>query len=913
MSSWKFGIARKLLAVCLAFGLPIVVMFVLMTKAKLAEIEFASQEIKGDAFQRPLEDVLQHVSQHRRLWVRVQSRPGDVASQERLRAEEGAITDALARLDAAARAYGQDLQFTEAGLGLRKRNEFTAAGLRRKWEAYNDGLREKSVEDARAGFRGIVVHIRTMITHAGDISNLILDPDLDSYYLMDVTLLTLPQMEDRIQQIELMLDRGGAARRWSAEDRVALGSLAAFLQESDWDRVLASTNTAINEDQNFHGVSPTLAPTMTPHVRKGAVLTQRVVAGLRGVSGAESAAGVDTVGLRGDLEALDDAIYALHRDALDEQDRLLRKRISDFETSLYVGCALAAAALLVSVLLAWALGANIVRRVRKISATTEAFSAGNMAVRVGNAGTDELGELAQSFDAMTDRIGGLAAEVQERADELQTINGNLEAMVDDRTRQLQDRNDAFRLILDNAHDGMITVDNTGALSTERSATIDRWFGAPEPGATLAEYIGAGNPTLASSLTLGLEEVWADVLPLALSIEQLPRRMETRGTHLRLEYQPIFDEGKVSRLLVILSDVTGEIEGRRAAALQEETLRIFQSCQRDRPGFLDFFADAREIVAKICSPEGRSIAEIGRLIHTLKGNCALFGVLSMSGLCHDIENQMAENCREISADDVARLGAAWDELSSTVSQIMGERAYNKIEVDDADYAAIVDSIACGAPRHEILAAVARWKLEPTERQLARFAERAKSLARRLGKEIEVVVEPNGMRLCAETWSPVWSVLAHVLRNAVDHGIESSDERELMGKAPVGRVGLRTLASEGRVSIEIWDDGAGVAWECVEARAKAKNLPFATRADLVEAIFADGVSTKSVVTDVSGRGVGMSAVREVCVELGGRVEIESEQGIGTTVRCSFPDLAMAGKLVSIAANRKITQSLAPAAVA
>src|ERR1041385_2349017 len=66
----KFGIARKLLAVCLAVGLPIVVMLVLMTKAKLGEIEFASKEIVGDAFQRPLEDALEHVSKHRQLWVR---------------------------------------------------------------------------------------------------------------------------------------------------------------------------------------------------------------------------------------------------------------------------------------------------------------------------------------------------------------------------------------------------------------------------------------------------------------------------------------------------------------------------------------------------------------------------------------------------------------------------------------------------------------------------------------------------------------------------------------------------------------------------------------------------------------------------------------------------------------------------
>src|SRR5688500_12025082 len=105
MWNWKFGIARKLAAVCLAFGLPIVVMFVLMTKAKLAEIEFAAQEIKGDAFQRPLEEVLRHVSQHERLWVRNQR--GETALGVLLQKEEAAILSALARVDAADRAYGR--------------------------------------------------------------------------------------------------------------------------------------------------------------------------------------------------------------------------------------------------------------------------------------------------------------------------------------------------------------------------------------------------------------------------------------------------------------------------------------------------------------------------------------------------------------------------------------------------------------------------------------------------------------------------------------------------------------------------------------------------------------------------------------------------------------------------------------
>src|SRR5689334_3333290 len=198
MRGKRFGIASKLLAVCLGFGLPIVVMFVLMTKAKLTEIDFAAKEIVGDEYQRPLEDVLQQVSRHRRLWARAHR--GDTTLASRLGLEAAAIDGALARVAAVDREHGAELQFTPEGLGLRQRSEFTAANLEQKWRSLSKALPTLTPAAADAAHVALIGHVRTMITHAGDESNLILDPDLDSYYLMDVTLLALPQMEDRLQE-----------------------------------------------------------------------------------------------------------------------------------------------------------------------------------------------------------------------------------------------------------------------------------------------------------------------------------------------------------------------------------------------------------------------------------------------------------------------------------------------------------------------------------------------------------------------------------------------------------------------------------------------------------------------------------------------------------------------------------------
>jgi chemotaxis protein histidine kinase CheA len=284
------------------------------------------------------------------------------------------------------------------------------------------------------------------------------------------------------------------------------------------------------------------------------------------------------------------------------------------------------------------------------------------------------------------------------------------------------------------------------------------------------------------------------------------------------------------------------------------------------------------------------------LHTLKGNAALFGVLGISALAHDIENSVEESAGVLLPSDRERLTAAWTELSATVAQMLGDGADGKLEIGDDEYSSVVAKIARGEPRGEILEAILRWKLEPAARRFERFAEHARSLGRRLGKELDVRVHANDVRLCPDTWSAMWASLTHVIRNAVDHGLEPSAERAASGKPSAGRLELRARAAGGKLTIEVADDGRGIAWDRIQERARAGNLPSASKSELVELIFADGFSTRDGVTEISGRGVGMAAVRAACRELGGEIEIDSEPSVGTTIRCVFPAPAMGGTTVA-----------------
>jgi chemotaxis protein histidine kinase CheA len=116
---------------------------------------------------------------------------------------------------------------------------------------------------------------------------------------------------------------------------------------------------------------------------------------------------------------------------------------------------------------------------------------------------------------------------------------------------------------------------------------------------------------------------------------------------------------------------------------------------------------------------------------------------------------------------------------------------------------------------------------------------------------------------------------VVRNAVDHGLETRTEPGQRG----GRLTFGARESNGVLEVVIADNGRGIAWEDLAKKAAARGLKHTTQADLVEALFADGVSTRDTVSETSGRGVGLSAVRNEVEQAGGSVTVESKRGEGT----------------------------------
>ncbi len=182
--------------------------------------------------------------------------------------------------------------------------------------------------------------------------------------------------------------------------------------------------------------------------------------------------------------------------------------------------------------------------------------------------------------------------------------------------------------------------------------------------------------------------------------------------------------------------------------------------------------------------------------------------------------------------------------------------------------------------------------PLARVMENLPRIARDVAGARGKAIEVRVEGAELELDRSILDRLYDPLVHVVRNAVDHGIESPEEREAAGKPQTGHLTISAQREGDSIRIAVADDGGGIDLEAVRAKAVAsgwihpglaEDLP---AHELVEFVFRPGLSTASEVSEISGRGVGMDAVRATVESLGGSVRLHTEPGAGTTTTLWVP---------------------------
>jgi two-component system, chemotaxis family, sensor kinase CheA len=542
---------------------------------------------------------------------------------------------------------------------------------------------------------------------------------------------------------------------------------------------------------------------------------------------------------------------------------------------------LGASVILLSALLAGVIARGISRSVASLAQAAEQVKKQqDFGIRAVKTSEDELGRL-------TDTWNDMLSTIQARDQELHHHQENLERLVEQRTAALQTRNQAMRLVLDNVEQGLATIELDGTTSPERSRAFDEWFGSPDARTSFADQLAGGNAEVGDGLKAAWEQVVDGLLPLEVTIDQMPRHIEVAGRSYNLRYKAIVEQDDLRGALLVVSDVTNEMERMRRDGEQRELIAVFERFTRDRSGFSEFLKECEGLVTEV-TVHAREPQAMMRALHTLKGNCSIYGVESVAAVAHRLESSIVASGSLPVPDESAELVTAWQAFVGRTRRLSGTDSEPLIEITPEELRELEAATAARVPHAKLAGLLRRLKYERGIVRLSRVAEQAKSVAQRLGKgDLDVQIEANAeVRFHAEHWAPFWSSFVHVVRNAVDHGIESPEARLAVGKS--GRPQLKLVARPDAkaLTIEISDDGRGIDWTRVREKAEERGLPSASETDLVDALFCDGLSTAEHVTEVSGRGVGMSAVRLAATSLAGVVTVTSARGVGTTVSFRFP---------------------------
>lgn len=877
-------ISLKLSLVCLSFTLPITVMLKLMIDAKQKDIDFAMWEEKGNFLQRPLEHILKSLSHQRFIALRIANGDSSLAGSFD---ENAKVVDRdLAALKEAMAAVATDLQFTPDGLGKRQRQEFTVERLDQKWTEAKKYNAEKSFDDVNKVYKDLSLHVRTMITHSGDVSNLILDPDLDSYYLMDVTLLALPQTQDRLQEINSFLQYLSKQRQFSQADRVQASVYASFLREADLDRINGSAQTSLNEDANFYGTSESLQTNLAAAMKENAASIEPVIAALKKLALSPSLKDVDFATILGLVQVGNDALYKMHDIGFDELDELLDKRTASFRNNVKAAIVWTSVSLAISVILALFITVNIISRVKKVNETTKKIANGDLAARVRMASGDEIGELARSFDSMTDKVEGLNKEIALKNEELLGINGNLERIVAERTATI-------KTILDNVKFGFLLVNKDLVVQDGYSRSCEDLIGKElKAGVAFLRCIGVSGTRHEAMMSEFLSQAFEDMLPEEMTLHQLPPRVQLGEKILSIQGSAIRNaKNEVSAILFTLIDATSIEKMEKENHRHKVLVRLL----KEQESFKDFMEETKTRL-HLCRKFLAS-GEQGKVrgeLHTMKGNTAAYDMIDIAKQIHVIEDAIKVNVADIDRVEAAFIGFLETNFDVLQLNWSGD-SVEQFAVSKNDLNSIIERVKRSAGTDvSAVAELADWantiQLKSARSLVGALPDYGERLASRLGKPCKIRVEGGDVRMDPEIMRPIMQSLVHLVRNAIDHGIEAPYERG--DKAEEGSILIRCSDDDKGWTLVITDDGRGIEVDRVAKKAvesgqvSSEKIKTMSDKEKCKLVFLSGVSTSDEVTEISGRGVGMSAVATVVQEAGGVLDVESIWQKGTSVTLRVP---------------------------
>jgi len=426
MGLGRLSVGRMLLLMGASFLLPIALSSALLTRNLTHDISLAQLEVAGLRYQKPLVELQVGLVRYAAL-----SREHTAAG---LREASGTVDASFAALQALESALGERLQTTPESLLRQDKAGLELAKLETAWNGVKAEAPDLSAYERDAKLRELETDVLALIAYVGDSSTLILDPDLDSYYLMDLTTVVIP---GGMQHVDAMLAKSAAApsaRPFDESDRVELYTLSALVQANDLEHGSASGRTALRSDADFYGASESLQRSLPPALEVHGMALLRLVGESRQLTTARDAGARRADFSAAALRALD-ASQTLWRVAAAELEKLLRIRSASLERERALALIVVAAALAAAAWLASRVAVNITRPLAQAVAVATSLvgdqAAQSLEAEGANASeilraTHALGGLAKSLRALVGRVKGTVEALGQSVEALSPVAEKIE-------------------------------------------------------------------------------------------------------------------------------------------------------------------------------------------------------------------------------------------------------------------------------------------------------------------------------------------------------------------------------------------------------------------------------------------------------------------------------------------------------
>jgi two-component system chemotaxis sensor kinase CheA len=463
-------------------------------------------------------------------------------------------------------------------------------------------------------------------------------------------------------------------------------------------------------------------------------------------------------------------------------------------------------------------------------------------------------------------------------------------------------------ILDNLREAFFIIKSDLTIAPTTSASCRTLFGRDLGRKVLGQCLGIRDDK-ESFLRLTLEQLFEDFMPTEVTLRMLPQQVTTvKGRILDLAYTLIRDQHhKPDRVIVVAADVTETVRQQQQYQKQLDVSQCLFSILQNRDAFLEFLADFKNDLATLRSSHHRETCM--RVLHTIKGNSGVYNLDFLQKRIHAMETMVAQKKASDKAFFAFIQKAAQDIEDQMQTFLHRHQKILNIDFKDSRQ----DLFTMTGEQLQQLLHLARDAEKGMSKLLIKDLESLRSrplslltaplhnsvhrVAKKLGRDIEFTISGDDWRTDIEALSPLFRSLVHLVNNACDHGIEPPEDRMAAGKPARGQLRLSMTPDEAfGLKIVIEDDGSGIHADRILAVARQKKLlpelqlQRLAPEQIYGLIFLDGFSTSTAISQTSGRGVGMSAVKAEVEKLDGSIVIETQAGAGTRFILRIPGVPL-----------------------